>query len=220
MKPSQSGSCPAELASASSTWSAIQTLKTTRVTITLASTSRRSRTSPLQAPLTSSEQPYAQVWVSPWACASQATPAVPGHNWVKARYIDPNPQGYHVVTESDEVELSNGDKITVKLERVFIPSKIRDNPRLLDGQPTYILQLKQTGSEALVRAWLMGDWDMIQGAYFDDFSPDRHVYSSSIILPAHWTRFERLTGVLLNPFLAVGTLSLMVSLATILLALS
>jgi hypothetical protein len=127
-------------------------------------------------------------------------PGGPGHNWVKARYIDPNPQGYHVVTESDEVELSNGDRLTVKLERVFIPSKIRDNPRLLDGQPTYILQLKQTGSEALVKAWLMGDWDMIQGAYFDDFSPDRHVYSSSIILPAHWTRFRAFDWGSAKPF--------------------
>lgn len=127
-------------------------------------------------------------------------PGGPGHNWVKARYIDPSPLGYKVIAERDRVELSTGEIVEVALERVFIPSKIRDNPRLLDSQPTYLLQLKQTGSEALVRAWLNGDWDMIQGAYFDDFSPDRHVYSSSIILPAHWTRFRAFDWGSAKPF--------------------
>ena len=127
-------------------------------------------------------------------------PGGPGHNWVKARYIDPNPRGFQVIEERDVVELSDGTEVSVALERVFIPSKIRDNPRLLDTQPTYLLQLKQTGSEALVRAWLDGDWDMIQGAYFDDFSPDRHVYSSSIILPAHWTRFRAVDWGSAKPF--------------------
>ena len=127
-------------------------------------------------------------------------PGGPGHNWVKARYINPGKEGYIVVAETDVVELSNGDTIEVKLERVFIPSVIRDNPRLLDGQPTYILQLKQTGSEALVRAWLEGDWDMIQGAYFDDFSLDRHVLSRTIEFPQHWTRFRAFDWGSAKPF--------------------
>lgn len=127
-------------------------------------------------------------------------PGGPGHNWVKARYIDPNKHGYQVIEERETVELSNGTMVSVALERVFIPSRIRDNPRLLDTQPTYLLQLKQTGSEALVRAWLDGDWDMIQGAYFDDFSPDRHVFSSSIILPNHWTRFRAFDWGYAKPF--------------------
>ena len=127
-------------------------------------------------------------------------PGGPGHNWVKARYIDPNKHGYQVIEERETVELSNGTMVSVALERVFIPSRIRDNPRLLDTQPTYLLQLKQTGSEALVRAWLDGDWDMIQGAYFDDFSPDRHVFSSSIVLPNHWTRFRAFDWGYAKPF--------------------
>ena len=127
-------------------------------------------------------------------------PGGPGHNWVKARYIDPNPLGFQIIEERDNVELSDGTVVSVALERVFIPSKIRDNPRLLDSQPTYILQLKQTGSEALVRAWLNGDWDMIQGAYFDDFSVDRHVYAASIELPAHWSRFRAFDWGSAKPF--------------------
>jgi Terminase large subunit, T4likevirus-type, N-terminal len=127
-------------------------------------------------------------------------PGGPGHNWVKARYVDPCPQGYQIIEEREEVELSGGDKISVSLERVFIPSQLRDNPLLLDNQPTYVLQLKQTGSEALVRAWLLGDWDMIQGAYFDDFKPDRHIISSSIELPPHWARFRAFDWGSAKPF--------------------
>jgi hypothetical protein len=41
---------------------------------------------------------------------------------------------------------------------------------------------------------------MIQGAYFDDFSPDRHIYSSSIILPPHWTRFRAFDWGSAKPF--------------------
>ena len=127
-------------------------------------------------------------------------PGGPGHNWVKARYVDPNPRGFQITEEREEVELSGGAKISVSLERVFIPSQLRDNPLLLDNQPTYVLQLKQTGSEALVRAWLLGDWDMIQGAYFDDFKPDRHIISSTIELPPHWSRFRAFDWGSAKPF--------------------
>lgn len=130
-------------------------------------------------------------------------PGGPGHNWVKARYVDPCPQGFQIIEERDSVELSDGTLISVALERVFIPSNLRDNAKLLDNQPTYVLQLKQSGSESLVRAWLNGDWDMIQGAYFDDFKPDRHVLSSELRFPAHWTRFRSFDWGSAKPF-AVG----------------
>lgn len=100
-------------------------------------------------------------------------PGGPGHNWVKARYIDPDPRGYRVITESTELEL-DGKKITVSLDRVFIPSKIGDNQLLIRNDPTYVLRLKQSGSEALVKAWLEGNWDIVDGAFFDEWSP-KHV---------------------------------------------
>jgi hypothetical protein len=53
-------------------------------------------------------------------------PGGPGHNWVKARYIDPEPQGYKIIAEECEVEI-DGVNQTVRLERVFIPSKLGDN---------------------------------------------------------------------------------------------
>jgi hypothetical protein len=100
-------------------------------------------------------------------------PGGPGHNWVKKRYIDPNPKGFQIVTEECEIEIE-GVKSIVSLDYVFIPSKIGDNTLLMKNDPTYILRLRQSGSEALVRAWLEGDWSIIDGAFFDEWS-EKHV---------------------------------------------
>lgn len=98
--------------------------------------------------------------------------------------------------------LSDGAKVEVALERVFIPSKLQDNPKMLDSQPTYILQLRQTGSEQLVRAWLEGDWNSVQGSYFSEFSPDKHILPASFAatIPKHWTRFRAMDWGSARPF--------------------
>jgi len=100
-------------------------------------------------------------------------PGGPGHNWVKARYIDPCRDGWKVITEETEIELF-GERRMVSLDRVFIPSKVIDNQLLMQGDPTYILRLRQSGSDALVRAWLEGDWDVVDGAYFSELSAEKH----------------------------------------------
>lgn len=105
-------------------------------------------------------------------------PGGPGHNWVKRRYIDPAPAGYQVIREETELEL-DGRKQIVFLDRVFIPSKIGDNNLLMRNDPTYILRLKQSGSAALVKAWLQGDWSIVDGAFFDEWDESRHVLQDS-----------------------------------------
>ena len=104
-----------------------------------------------------------------------ANPGGPGHNWVKARYIDPAPSGWEILPDD------NG------LERVFIPSKLSDNKILTDEDPLYVARLKETGSEQLVKAWLDGDWNVIDGAFFDCWSQDMILRPFSI--PSHWTKF-------------------------------
>lgn len=104
-------------------------------------------------------------------------PGGPGHQWVKKRYIDPAPAGFKVITEATEVEI-DGVKTTVSLDRVFIPSKIADNVLLMRNDPTYILRLQQSGSAALVRAWLQGDWNIVDGAFFDEWDELIHVIPS------------------------------------------
>lgn len=127
-------------------------------------------------------------------------PGGPGHHWVKARYIDPAPAGYKVIREEEEIQLADGTLQTLALERVFIPAKLKDNKKLMEADPTYILKLKQTGSETLVKAWLEGDWNGVDGTFFSEFSEDRHVLRGKLALPAYWTRFRALDWGSAAPF--------------------
>jgi hypothetical protein len=52
----------------------------------------------------------------------------------------------------------------------------------------YMANLQMSGSPELVRAWLEGDWDVIAGAYFPEFSRGRHVIVDTHF-PADWRRF-------------------------------
>lgn len=128
-------------------------------------------------------------------CQFHATgnPGGAGHQWVKARYIDPAPQGWQVLWEDFE------NPFTGKIERknrIYIPSKLTDNP-FLDG--SYVASLQQAGSKELVRAWLQGDWDVIEGAFFDCWSHGRHVIRPFAI-PEHWLRFRSMDWGSASPF--------------------
>lgn len=93
---------------------------------------------------------------------ASCNPGGAGHSWVKARYIDIGP--YQITADDD-----------TGLQRVFIPAKIADNPTLLQNDPLYIMKLRMVGSEALVNAWLNGDWSIIEGAFFSEFSERKHM---------------------------------------------
>jgi hypothetical protein len=119
-------------------------------------------------------------------CGFRATcnPGGPGHNWVKARYIDAGPPRTPI--EEDFVNPFDGS--TVRLERVFIPARLSDNPALLKRDPGYVARLHKSGSAQLVRAWLEGDWNLVEGAFFDKWSARNVVRPFAI--PAFWTRFR------------------------------
>jgi hypothetical protein len=119
-------------------------------------------------------------------------PGGPGHQWVKARYIDPAPMGWKIITSSF-VNPFTGE--TVTRDRVFIPSRLSDN-RYLGGE--YVANLHMSGSAELVRAWLAGDWNVIAGAFFPEFGP-QHVVNP-IDLPEHWTRFRSMDWGSAKPF--------------------
>lgn len=103
-------------------------------------------------------------------------PGGAGHTWIKRLFIDPAPKGFEVVQDDD-------------IERMYIPAKVTDNQILLDRDPEYIERLKHLGSPELVRAWLEGDWNVVLGAYFPEFSTVKHVIEPFQV-PDYWTKFR------------------------------
>ncbi|NNL94503.1 MAG: terminase [Xanthomonadales bacterium] len=110
-------------------------------------------------------------------------PGGKGHHWVKARYIDPAPGGYEILEEEFTNPFTGKNEVE---QRIFIPSKLIDNQKLMQADPKYVLRLQQSGSEALVRAWLLGDWNIIDGAFFDCWSP--RMVHRPFLVPPHWKR--------------------------------
>lgn len=125
-----------------------------------------------------------------------ANPGGPGHQWVKARYIDPAPQGWKILEEDFT---SPFDGTTVTLQRIFIPSRLTDNRILMDGDPLYVAKLQQSGSAELVRAWLEGDWNVVEGAYFDCWNSEKMVLRPFDV-PEHWPRFRSMDWGSARPF--------------------
>jgi hypothetical protein len=118
-------------------------------------------------------------------CGFRATgnPGGPGHQWVRARYIDPAPLGWKVISEAFK---NPWTAEIVTRDRVFVPSKLTDN-RYLGGD--YVANLQMTGNAQLVRAWLEGDWSVIEGAFFPEFSNDKHIIPPFAV-PKDWLRFR------------------------------
>lgn len=114
-------------------------------------------------------------------------PGGPGHAWVYDRYIKPAPAGYAVLTDTIEVP----GMAPMTKERVFIPSRLADNVQIMRKDPGYVANLASSGSAALVRAWLLGDWTSPVGAYFTQFSRHRHVLPAKFtdLIPTNALRF-------------------------------
>ncbi len=98
-------------------------------------------------------------------------PGGPGHGWVKRLFIDRR--------------YGEGEQ---EQDYAFIPARVWDNPVLLRADPDYVRQL-QALPEALRRAHLEGDWDVLAGQFFPEFSRERHV-CPAFALPTWWRRFR------------------------------
>ena len=118
-------------------------------------------------------------------------PGGAGQHWIKQRYIDPAPNGMKLLTR----KLPNGKEHRY----VFIPSRIEDNKLLLENDPDYINNLYLVGSDQLVKAWLSGDWNAIEGAFFDCWDTRKHIVRPFTI-PRDWTRFRSMDWGSAKPF--------------------
>lgn len=100
----------------------------------------------------------------PVGLRQSANPGGPGHEWIVGRYIKGR------TPLSPFTDEKTGDR------RVFIPSRLQDNPALLLNDPGYLQRLRGSGPGWLVKAWLEGDWTvtpdggLIKGHWFPRYS--------------------------------------------------
>lgn len=120
-----------------------------------------------------------------------ANPGGPGQAWIKQRFIDPAPLGNVPLVR----KLPNGATHSA----IFIPSKVWQNRILMERDPEYVNRLYLVGGLQLVKAWLEGDWNAIEGAFFPEFSAERHVVAPRE-LPAEWHRFRAMDWGSARPF--------------------
>ncbi len=83
-------------------------------------------------------------------------PGEPGHKWVMNRFINVGKWGERYTDPKSG------------LTRIFIPSKIYDNPFIMDKDPTYVKRLEAIQDERLRNAWLNGAWEDVdvEGSYY------------------------------------------------------
>lgn len=108
-----------------------------------------------------------------------ANPGNIGHLWVKATFVD----GTNTY-EQRRMPPEEGGML-----RQFIPALLEDNPSMGQDDPGYEGRLHGLGSQALVEAMRYGNWDIVEGAFFDCWDPKRHVVRPFAI-PEAWLRFK------------------------------
>lgn len=109
-----------------------------------------------------------------------------GHQFVKATWLD----------KSQPMELVNTGSAEGGFLRQYIPARLADNPSI--NQESYRANLSGLGNEALVKAMLEGDWDIVAGAALD-INRDKHMLRP-FTPPKHWTRFQCIDWGFVKPY--------------------
>lgn len=118
---------------------------------------------------------------------STTNPYGPGHNWVKAKFIDPSPTGRVFVTEIEVFDPRTKQQIVVRRKQVAIFGSYKENPYL---DPLYVAELESITDPNKRAAWLEGDWDIVAGGAIDDvWRKNTHILPRFPI-PASW-RIDR-----------------------------
>jgi len=122
-------------------------------------------------------------------------PYGPGHNAVKAYFIDPAPAGVPFVAERSEVdELLDevGAEVdTSGLKTLTIHGHYRENTALMEAQPDYPAVIAASAANPQqAAAWLSDDWDIVSGGMFDDlWDRGRHILPRFDV-PEGWELFR------------------------------
>lgn len=114
-------------------------------------------------------------------------PGGPGHNMVKQRFITPAREG--------GVPLKDGAETAI-----FVPSNVEDNRILVENDPKYVNRLRSIKDPNLRAAWLVGDWDVVMGGFFDDVWDENENVVPRFAVPEHWPRVMGLDWGTAKPF--------------------
>jgi hypothetical protein len=125
----------------------------------------------------------------PCSTRSTGNPGGIGHVWVKARYISVGPERVPFIDP------------TTGFARMFVRSSRTENRILTESDPGYVSRLLAAtdGNPALRKAWLEGDWDIVAGAYFENWRHLVHVVPR-FTPPKHWTRGRSMDWGSAHPF--------------------
>lgn len=104
-------------------------------------------------------------------CLLTGNPGGVGHSWLKRLFIK------RQFTDRERPE-----------DYDFIQALVQDNMALMQNDPDYVHRLNAEKNEALRRAYLYGDWDIIAGAYFGELRREIHLIKPFDI-PKHWLKF-------------------------------
>lgn len=108
-----------------------------------------------------------------------SNPGNVGHLFVKRMFVD-------MCSDGKPKQMSDGEGGMI---RQFIPARLEDNPSMQKDDPNYRGRLRGLGNASLVKAMEQGDWEIIEGAYFDCWNSEQHVLRPFTI-PSHWHRFR------------------------------
>lgn len=123
---------------------------------------------------------------------STGNPGGVGHGWVKNRFITQAPPMVPIRTKLS-VAQPNGKLLEMWRKRIFVPSSVFDNPKLLQNDPNYLANLAML-PEAERQALLYGNWDTFSGQVFDEWINNPDHYSDRVrthviapfVIPKAW----------------------------------
>lgn len=109
---------------------------------------------------------------------AQANPGGVGHGWVKERFITAAPPLVPIWEQASFVT-PEGETVKKWRSRIFVPSTVFDNKKLLENDPDYIVRLASL-PENEKKALLYGDWDSFSGQVFTEWRNNPDGYESRI----------------------------------------
>ena len=121
-------------------------------------------------------------------CYMRATgnPGGVGHSWIKMRFIDKKKPN---TIYTDEMGRT----------RCFIPSLLDDNRILMKNDPEYEKNLTLL-PRYLYEALRRGNWDIVAGAAFEEFSREEHVIKPFALNSGEWFKFCSMDWGYARPF--------------------